>query len=203
MSGLALTALVFALTALWFTGLGVGEWRRLRDGKATARYGAGSDAGTNPGWFGAVVLTVVAAIAWAGAARLAWRAYLTPEPAPLAADAWGWLALALACLLVAWLVNGSFVRRQFRRGNPLLSATRVRLRREFELRARIRKLADHPDTGEAGITLDDLVDWEEFGYLDAVAAHLAAQPPPRRLAVAVAAIDASLEYDDEDADDQK
>ncbi|MGH8028560.1 MAG: hypothetical protein ACREO3_01365 [Arenimonas sp.] len=35
----------------------------------------------------------------------------------------------------------------------------------------------------------------------ALAAHLAAQPAPRRLAVAIAAVENSLDFDDEDADD--
>lgn len=76
-------------------------------------------------------------------------------------------------------------RRWSVRGNPLTAPGRAAWRRESVLRALLRDLADEPDAGENGATLDAFVDYAELEWLEEIAAHLAAQAPPRRLLLAI------------------
>jgi hypothetical protein len=97
------------------------------------------------------------------------------------------LQVAVFAALAAFLVYG---RRWRLRGNPLRSAGRAAWRRESALRALIRELADDPDPGpDMGDTLDAFVDYADLEWLEQIAAHLAAQSPPRRLSVAIDATD--------------
>ena len=114
---------------------------------------------------------------------LDWHA--TPDPAP--AEWTSWLYAVLLFAMFGFILQGKVTtHRIWRHGNPLRATTRARLRREAALREMIRNLADDPYTGWDDMTLDELVDLGDFSYLDAVVAHLLAQPEPRRLALAIA-----------------
>jgi hypothetical protein len=69
------------------------------------------------------------------------------------------------------------------------------------LRALIRELADDPDPGpDMGDTLDAFVDYADLEWLEQIAAHLAAQSPPRRLSMAIDETD-EIESGPPDSDD--
>jgi hypothetical protein len=153
-------------------------------------------------WFSWSAWAALAIFAVGAAARKGWSAIVAPDPTPMpGSELWKLGLLAGVMLLgLAWVGMGFLgAHRLWRYGNPLRATARARLRRATALRQLIRDLADDPSTGVDDITLDELIDLSDFSYLEALAAHLLAQPEPRRAALAIAALrDEELHLDADD-----
>jgi hypothetical protein len=126
------------------------------------------------------------------------RAVTQDVPDPATATDWFGVIIVFGTIAFAAILRGDLLTRWFRRGMPWHRDTWARLRREAALRALIRGLADDPATEVDDLTLDAYVDHAEFGELEALAAHLAAQAAPRRLALAIAEVAESYEPDPDD-----
>jgi len=123
----------------------------------------------------ALVATLVGIRAAQGALHV-----VTGTPSPPASGR----ELLMFGLVLASLGLVAVVRlKLWRRGNPLLHWRE--LRREAELRARIRALVDDPGATYEGETIDEFAAFAELEWLEEIAAHLARQPMPRDLGRAI------------------
>jgi hypothetical protein len=183
-----LVALCMGPVAVMFTWFAIDM---LRDGSTSNWFYRDTEVrradGAGKFWFWWSGWCLAAAFWWFMGVRWMLQSYAEPDPEPAG---WPmWIMASLPLLMLALVARGRLrSHRLWRRGNPLRATTRARLRREATLRGLIRNLADDPATGWDDENLDQLVDSADFAYLDAVAAHLLAQPEPRRLALAVAAL---------------
>lgn len=138
-------------------------------------------------WISWSLWVVMGVLALAKGSWIGWQAVVRPDPTP--ASGWYLLLFLLAVVVsvgaIVW-VRGVAL---WRRGPPWNGG----LRRERELGKRIRSLADDRDpvydfeTREE--TLDVLLKYSDFDFLERIAAHLASQSPPRSLRTALEALD--------------
>ena len=132
--------------------------------------------------------TLWAALALGGIGVAAWKAWLVlaaPDPTPASRSQLLTPLAIIGIIALVWLsVRASSL---WRRGPPWKAWPE--LRRERQLARLIRSLADDPHTGIDGETIEEFAAYAELGWLEDIAAHLAAQPLPRSLRLAMEATD--------------
>jgi hypothetical protein len=176
LSGTAANALAFLLlTLLSLAAVGWHVHRSMR----FRSYGNGRKRRIT--WLGAaqILFVLVVSVWFFVRSMLAWRADTIGAPA----STMDWLGVLFGLAAIAAFVRVGLPTRWWH------AETRAALRRRAAFRARIRELVEpEPDADADSVDMNDLIlHHADAEWLEKIAAHLAAQAPPRRLSMAIAA----------------